>query len=41
MGILSLAADCCLFYMTVDKLCNNGFRNFGPPQLDEIDEISK
>lgn len=34
--IILLAADCCLFYMTVDKLINGDLVH-GPKELYEID----
>lgn len=40
LNIVTMAANCCLFYMTVDKLLNDNAIQHGPSILLEIDQIS-
>jgi hypothetical protein len=40
MSILSIACDCCLFYMTVD-IQIHGKVEHGPQELDEINDACK
>ena len=41
MSAITMAANCCLFYVTFDKMVNSGHIVHGPPTLKDLDDCCK